>query len=221
MVSSVFSTVKRYGDYGANFLLGTGADRVGKEIGMAIKARKRANMSFTKSIGIGFKKGLARNNKDLVKSGGFIKNLTKAFKETPKAMADAWKNAKGFSKFTKALKPLGKLMPFAMNAIWLASSLPDIISRTKDEGIWSGIKETGKAITKMAIFSVSAAVGGVFGLAGTLGLPLLTGMVANKLLGDSYSEKKAEALEAKKHAQVTNPFEQPKVGQKLDITSTV
>lgn len=220
MVSGVFSTVKSYGDYGANFLLGTGADRVGKEIGMAIRARKKANLSMTKAIGIGFKKGFARNNLELAKSGGFFKNLIKTFKETPKAISEGWKGATGFAKIGKAVKPLGKLLPFAMNALWLASSIPDIVGRTKDEGIWGGIKEAGKAVAKMAVFSVSAAVGGVFGFAGMIGVPILTGMVANKILGKSYSEKKAEAEEAAQMAQQNNPFEnKPQVGKKLDVTS--
>ena len=223
MVSSVFSTVKRYGDYGANFLLGTGSDRIGKEIGLAIKAGKRANLSLTDSIGIGFKKGVVRNSKDLEKSGGFIKNLIKTFKETPKAVADGWKGAQGFSKFTKAVKPLGKLLPFAMNALWLASSIPDIINRTKDEGIFGGIKEAAKTVAKMAVFSVSAAAGGVFGFAGLIGVPLLTGIAADKILGESYSIKKEN--EHKKNnpelnnPELNNPFAQNQVGQKLDIVS--
>ena len=226
MVSSVFSTVKRYGDFGANFLLGTGADRVGKEIGMAVKARSRlkAPMNLPQSVITGFKKGIARNNKDLVKSGGFLSNLVKTFKETPGAMKTGWKNGTGFfSKLGKSIKPLGKLMPFAMNALWLAQSIPDIVGRTKEEGLWGGIKEAGKALAKMAVFSVSAAVGGTFGLLGMFGLPMVTGMLTDKIVGKSFREKKAEAEEAQQQAQEqmqTNPFApQSKVGQKLDITS--
>ena len=220
MVSGVFSTVKRYGDYGANFLLGTGADTVGKEIGTAIKNRKSVNMSLPKSIGVGFRKGYELTNKEVAASGGFFKNLAKALRETPEAVKKGWKSAEGFAKVGKAIKPLGRLLPFAVNAIWLASSIPDIVSRVKDEGLWGGIKETGKAIAKMAIFSVSAAAGGVFGFIGMLGVPMLTGIVADKILGKSYGQKKAEAEEAKQQAQIeNNPFAKNQVGQKLDIVS--
>ena len=220
MVSGVFSTVRRYSNYGANFLLGTGADTVGKEIGMAIKNRKSANMSLPESIGIGFKKGYEITNKEVLESGGFFKNLKKAFKETPKAVSEGWNSATGFAKVGKALKPLGRLLPFAINVIWLASSIPDIVSRTKDQGLWGGIKEAGKAVAKMAVFAVSAAAGGVFGIAGMLAVPMLTGIVADKILGKSYGQKKAEAEEAKQQAQAeNNPFAQNQVGQKLDIIS--
>lgn len=222
--SSVLRTAKRYGDYGANFLLGTGADRIGKEIGMALKprARQTLGMSIPNAIGTGFKKGMARNHAELAKNGGFIRNLWSAIKGTPKAMGQGWKEGTGlFSKMGKFVKPLGKLMPFIMNALWLAQSIPDIASRTKDEGIWGGIKEAGKAVVKMGVFSLSAAVGSTFGLVGMFGLPIVTGMVADMLLGKSYGEKKAEAEAEKQQAQQqNNPFApQSKVGQKLDITS--
>ena len=185
--ASLYSKAKLYGDYGANFLLGTGADRIGKEIGMAVKsrARKSVGMSITKAIGTGFKKGILRNHADLAKNGGFIKNLLKTFKDTPSAMGAGWKSGTGIlSKFSKSLKPLGKLMPFAMNALWLASSIPDIVARTKDEGIWGGIKEAGKAVTKMGIFSLTAAIGNAaFGLAGGFILPMATSIVVDKILG--------------------------------------
>ena len=223
-LSGVLRTAKRYGDYGANFLLGTGADRIGKEIGMAVKgrARKAVGMSIPQAIGAGVKKGIARNHAELAKNGGFLRNLWANIKNTPSAMGKGWSEGAGiFSKIGKAVKPLGKLMPFIMNALWLAQSIPDIVARTKDEGIWGGIKEAGKAVVKMGVFSVSAAVGSTFGIAGMLALPIAAGMVTDMIVGKSYGEKKAEAEAEKEQAQQQqNPFaQQSKVGQKLDITS--
>ena len=114
-------------------------------------------------------------------------------------------------------------MPFAFNALWLAQSIPDIVARTKDEGIWGGIKETGKALANMAVISVAAAAGATFGFAGMIGLPIAAGIAFNMVMGEPYKTKKeAEAEALKKQAQQQNPFiEQPAVGQKLDIISEV
>ena len=218
---SILSTAKRYGDYGANFIFGTGSSTIGTAIGDSIKNRKAANMSLSKSILKGFKDGFVKNNNEVAKSGGFIKNLLKTFKETPAAMGAGWKSGNGFfSSLKNSIKPLGKLMPFAMNALWFAQSLPDIIGRTKEEGIWGGIKETGKTLINMATFSISAAVGGTFGLVGMFGLPILTNMITSKIIGKTYGEKKAEEAEAQQLAQQNNPFTtNPQVGKNLDITS--
>jgi len=224
MVSSVFSTMKRCGEYGANYLLGTGSQRVGKEIGLAIQAHSKAGMSLPKSVITGFSKGVARTNKDLAKTG-YFKHLGATFSAIGKEMSAGWKGAKGFSKLTKAIKPLGKAMPFIMNALWLAQSIPDIVSRTKDEGIWGGIKETGKALANMAIFATASAVGATFGTVAMLALPIAVSMITTPLIGEPYSAKKAKEEEAQKQAQNQaggNPFEkEPVVGQKLDVTSKV
>ena len=222
MVSAISSNVlgqaKRYGEYGANFLFGTGAERMGKEIGLAIKARSRSGLGLTKSIGVGFKKGLARTNSDMAKHG-FFKNLGNTLSSIPKSMQAGWAGAKSankgfFGKLGAAIKPIGKAMPFLMNVLWLASSVPDIIERTKDEGIFGGIKETGKALANMAIFSVSSAVGATFGLAGMLGLPILASIVTGPIIGQPYSVQKAAKEEALKQQ---NPFIQEQTtGQKLD-----
>ena len=223
MVSGVFSAAKRYGEYGANFIFGTGSEVMGRKIGQAIKARSRTGMSLPKAIGTGFSRGFEKTNVQMAASGGFFKNLIGTFKATPGKMAAGWKNGSGiFSKLKGFVKPLGKLMPFAMNALWFAQSIPDIAARTKDEGIWGGIKETGKTLANMAVISLAASVGGAFGIVGMLGLPIAASMLTGAILGKSYRDKKAEEEAAKQEAQQANnnPFlAQQKVGQKLDITS--
>ena len=226
MVNGIFSTAMRYGEYGANFLLGTGSTVMGKKIGQAIKTRSKTGMSLPKAVGAGFKMGYNKTNAQMVASGGFFKNLGKTFKELPSNMAAGWAKGDGknlftkfFSKLGKAIKPLGKIMPFAMNALWLAQSIPDIIGRTKEEGILGGIKETGKALANMAVISLTASVGATFGLGGMIGLPIVASMLTGAVFGKTYGEKKAEA-EAEKQAQAqpNNPFAQDKTqqGKKID-----
>lgn len=223
MVSGVFSTVRRCGEYGANFLFGTGSEVMGRKIGQAIKVRSRAGMSLPKAIGTGFSKGLTKTNVQMAASGGFFKNLIGMFKSTPGNIVAGWKSGTGIlSKLKGAVKPLGKLMPFAMNALWFAQSIPDIVGRTKEEGIWGGIKETGKALLSMGVFSLAASVGSAaFGMLGMFGLPIVANMITTAIVGKSYREKKAEEEAAKQEAQANNnPFlAQSQVGQKLDITS--
>ena len=222
MVSGVFGTVKRCGEYGANFLLGTGSEVMGKTIADSIKNRATNNIGLTRAIGRGFKDGFVKSNSEMVASGGFFKNLLGTFRATPGNMAEGWKAGSGFfSKIKGAVKPLGKLMPFAMNALWFAQSIPDIVGRTKEEGVWGGVKETGKVLANMAVISLAASVGGAFGIVGMLGLPIVASMVTGAILGKSYGEKKAEAEALIQESQAkNNPFAQePKVGQKLDITS--
>ncbi|MCR5265932.1 MAG: hypothetical protein K6E29_04990 [Cyanobacteria bacterium RUI128] len=223
MVSGVFSTVRRCGEYGANFLFGTGSEVMGKEIGQAIKARSRAGISLPKAVGAGFTKGFNKTNAQMAASGGFLKNLIGTFKATPGQMSAGWKSGTGIlSKLKGAMKPLGKLMPFAMNALWFAQSIPDIVGRTKEEGIWGGIKEAGKALLNMGVFSLAASVGSAaFGMLGMFALPIAASMLTAPIIGKSFREKKAEEEAAKQEAQANNnPFlKQSQVGQKLDITS--
>ena len=228
MVSSVFGIAKRYGEYGANFLLGTGSTTMGNVIAETIKTRKANNIGLTKAIGKGFKDGFYKSNAEMKAAGGFFKNLGKTFSNVGKNMKAGWGEGTGFfSKLGKSIKPLGKLLPFAMNALWLASYIPDIVKRTKDEGIWGGIKETGKALTNMAVVSLACAVASPFGLALGFIAPVVAGMATNAIIGQPYSVKKAEAEEAaKKQAEAqnqnqpqgpANPFERnPRVGQKIN-----
>ena len=230
MVSNVVSVAKRYGEYGANFLLGTGSTTVGKSIAESIKARKTNNVSLLKSFGKGMTDGFTKSNAEMVQAGGFFKSMKKAFGQLPANMKAGWETGTGknavtkfFSSLGKSLKPLGKMMPFAMNALWMLQFIPDIVQRTKDEGIWGGIKETGKSLANMGVISLAAGIGASFGLGWGLILPLVAGTLTNAILGSSYRDKKAAAEAAKQEAQAANnPFIQnPQVGQRLDITSRV
>lgn len=218
MVSSILSTAGKYGKYGAHFLFGTGAETMGQVIGKSVKGRKAANISMSKALRTGFSDGFSASYKEMKEAGGFFKSIRKTFSEIPGNMAEGWKNARGISKLWKSLKPLGKAMPLIGNALWFATSIPDIVDRAKTEGIWGGIKETGKTLINMGVFSLAAAVGGAcFGLGGVLILPFVAGIATNAIIGKTWGEKKAEK-EAEQMAQAQqNPFaQQPQVGQKID-----
>lgn len=229
-LNSALSAAKRYGEYGANFLLGTGSETMGKTIASTIKGRKTAGISLPKAIGRGFKDGFVKSNAEMKAAGGYFQNLRKTLGAIPAQMSEGWAQGTGknvftkfFSKLGKSIKPLGKAMPFAMNALWLASYLPDIVNRTKDEGIVGGLKETGKALTNMAAISVAIStgmglVGGPLGFVAGMGLSMAASFITSKILGKSYGEKKAEE-EAQKQAQAQqNPFANPEaeIGKNID-----
>ena len=68
--------------------------------------------------------------------------------------------------------------------------MPTIIERTKDEGIWGGIKETGKTIVKMASFMLGSALGAAFGGIGGFAGGIALSCLADKVLGEDYKIKK-------------------------------
>ena len=167
-----------------------------------------------------------KSHAEMQAAGGFFKNLRKVFAELPKNMKNGWSGAvaenKGFfSKLYSSVKPLGKAMPFIFNALWLASYLPDIVGRTKQDGIWGGIKETGKALVNMSAISLAAAAAAPFGFIPAIAASFVAGAATSAIFGKSFSMKKAEAEEAERLAkEQQNPFvNKPQVGQKLDITS--
>lgn len=225
MSLQVFNGIRQVGNYSADFLLGTSSNTMGKAIGNSIKNRKANNMGFVKSLRVGFADGFVKSNNEVKEAGGFFKNLGKTIWNIPKNMREGWLQGDGkngftkfFSKIGKSLKPLGKLMPFAMNALWLVMALPDIVERTKDEGILGGLKETGKTLVNMGTIALTSSIGACFGPIGMFGLPILASMGVNALLGSSYKLKKAEAEKQKQQElafQQANPFAQQ--GQKLDI----
>lgn len=220
MVSSILSTAGKYSEYGAHFLFGTGAEKMGEVVKQAVKGRA-ANVSMRKALGAGIKDGFYASYNEMKAAGGFIQNLKKTFTKIPGNMAAGWKGASGLSKVWQAIKPLGKAMPFVMNALWFAGSIPDIVGRTKEEGIWGGIKETGKTLINMGVISLAATLGSAcFGLGGAIIVPMIAGIATKAVIGKTWGEKKAEEEALKNEQSGQNPFaQQSQVGQKLDVVS--
>lgn len=221
-IGSVVSRIGRFGEYSANFVLGTGSETIGQSVKAAVKARKTTGTSLFGAIGKGFGEGVKKTNQVVAKEG-FFKTLGKSFRDLPSNMkggwADAGKAGKGFfGKIGGFLKPIGKLMPFVFNALFLAMSIPSIVSRTKDEGIIGGIKETVKSVAKLGVYSLGAAVGAAFGPLGSLACVAGIGILGEKLIGADYKTKKAE--EAAKAEEAMLALEQMKSGSTEEAAPT-
>lgn len=202
-VSGLLTTARKYGGYGANFILGTGSTVIGNEVQAAAKARKATGTGFGKSVFDGFKKGVQASNQQVAQTG-FIGSIRNAFKSLPEDMGSGWKNAntagksgigKFFSKLGGFFKPLGRTMPFVFNALVLLSSVPAIMERSQDEGIWGGIKETGKAIGKMGLYALGSALGAAFGGIGSFAGAITAGLVTDTIFGKDYLTEKSEKEE--------------------------
>ena len=221
-IGSVVSTFGKYADKGANFIFGTGSTTIGNSIRTAVKVRNAHGRSdsFVKAIANGFVNGVKKDNAQLAKIG-FVQKTWQTLRSIPGEMAAGFKGGKGLGKIGKFLKPLGKALPFAMNVLWIAGSMPNIIERGKDEGIIGALKETGKTIVKMGSFALGSALGGAFGGVGSLIGGIVLSGIADSVMGEGYKDKKdrlakeAEEAEKAKMAQTaqpaynhsTNPFE--------------
>ena len=211
-IGSIAGRIRNYGRCGANFILGTGADTIGESVKKAVLARKDTSTSLFKAIGNGFGEGFKATNA-VAKEKGFFRPLWDSIKGLPKDMGEGWKGAvkdgKGlFGKIGKSLKPVGKILPFAFNALFLLSSVPSVVARAKDEGVWGGVKEAAKAIAKMGVYAVGIAVGAAFGPVGSFACAMGIGMLGDMILGPDYKTKKAQ--EAEKVAEAQQAFEQIK-----------
>lgn len=153
--------------------------------------------SIHKQIGRAFKEA---ENKTT--NSSFWKNLwEKNICGFPKDIANAWKGSSGILGTTKAIG--GQLLK-RLPVIFAAFELFNIIPAIKDEGLFSGIKETVRSAirltTSMAGFIAGQAlipIPLVGGLIGAIATDLIVGKCTDLILGKSYSERKAEAEEAK------------------------
>lgn len=208
-LGSVVSSFGKYADKGANFIFGTGSTTVGKSIRTAVKVRNAHGRSdsFVRAVANGFVNGVKKDNAQLAKMG-FVKKTWQTLRSIPGEMVSGFKGAKGLAKLGKFFKPLGKALPFAMNVMWIAGSLPNIIERTKDEGILGCLKETGKTIVKMGSFALGSALGMAFGGVGGFVGGMVLSTIADKVMGEGYKDKKDRlaAEEQEKIAQQVNSY---------------
>ena len=150
--------------------------------------------------------------------GGFLKNTWKSIASTPKKIAQGWKVGgylakKGgknvlMGKLGGALKGIGKKMPLIGSLLLLAFELPNIIKATKNEGIVQGLAETAKAGARLGGATLGAAVGTALGgpIGGFVGW-IAGEWLAGKIVGKSYSERKAKQEEKIAQAIQQNPQE--------------
>ena len=114
---------------------------------------------------------------------------------TRKGIVEA--GVKGTSKLAGGLKGffkgVGKKMPLIGNLMLVAFELPNIFKATKEQGIIQGGKEVVKAGTRLTAASIASAIGTA--VAGPIGgiVGFIAGdWLASKVVGKSYTEKKAE-----------------------------
>ena len=107
-------------------------------------------------------------------------------------------------------KGLGKNMPFIAAASTLLFELPNIWKATKEQGIGQGVAEVGKAGARLAGGAALAAVGSAIcpGI-GTMVGWFVGDWLTSKIVGKSYSEKKAQAEEQAQEQMMTMQQQQP------------
>ena len=211
-----------------NFVFGTGQDAFMNALsdtfhGVADKAGKRTCgkhfTGFWEQLKDAFKQTKA-HNADLLSQNdnSFWKAQWKSLKTIPEVVMDGYKeggkNLTGLSKVWGHTKGVGsglmKRMPLIGSVITLATSLPNIIKATADEGIVQGVAETAKTGVRLGVGSAGAMVGmalcaplGPFAIVGALVGGAIGDIVASKIVGKSYSERKDEEAEKLKETQST------------------
>lgn len=146
--------------------------------------------------------------------GGFFKNMWKNFwnptiyKGAKQGLAAA--KGKGFlagakGLFKGAASGFAKKLPLIGSIIMVACEIPNIVTATKEKGLWQGVKETGKAAARLGGGAAGAAAGAAIGTAICPGIGTAIGgligwiageRVTTKIVGKSYTEKKAEKQQA-------------------------
>jgi len=183
----------------------------GDQAGTVVKAMKKTNGSIFTKVKEGAKAAVRETERVTAKQGGnfltrTVKNTVKLVTDMPKhfkagmriAGIKAAKLGKKAGILTKAKAGLGaigkgllKKMPLIGSIATIGFELPNIIDAYKEEGLWSAIKETGKATVRLGGMAVGAVLGTYVGgpvgmIAGAIGGEVLAG----KLVGASYSDKK-------------------------------
>lgn len=207
-----FGYVKRAAKVLPDLVLGSSSEVAGK----AIKATK--GDVFTKAKA-GFK---AVEN--LSSKGSFFTRITKnlgRIKSCTTAGIRAGAKKGFFGKITGGLKGLsrglGKNMPFIGALMMIGFELPNIFKATSEKGLWQGVKETAKAGARLTGGAVGAAIGtAVCPFLGSLVGWIAGEWLTSKIVGKSYSEKKAEEEEAL--AQQTQQVQQMQQMQQPTFT---
>ncbi|MBD5401394.1 hypothetical protein HDR58_01140 [bacterium] len=196
MVPKVFNYGKRIANVAPEAIFGTSTELAGT----AMRNTKGSLLTKAKA---GFK---AVENDVFTKQaaqGGFLKRLYTNLKNTPKDVLTSiktsssaakaagknslWGGIKGFG------SGIGKKMPFIGAVMYALFELPNICTAVKEKDLWQGVKEIGKAGSKLGGGAVGAAIGSAIcpGIGSLVGW-IAGEWVAGKIVGKSYSEEKAE-----------------------------
>lgn len=235
-LNKAFGYAKRVAKMAPDFALGTGGEAFEKSLREAVRGVKGADGKYVG--GTGYKnfwtklkdafKASEAHNKTLIQSeGGFFKAMKKNLLDIPSSISSAWKlggetaKAAGKSGFWGSMKGAGKAiyskMPLIGSVLFVAMEAPNIIKATLDGGIVDGAAEFVKAGTRatasMAGFCIGQALCPIPIVGGIIG-GMVADWAASKIVGKSYSEKKAEEQETLAQTQMpkgfdtgtTNPF---------------
>lgn len=121
-----------------------------------------------------------------------------AAKQGAGKLGQFWGSTKG------AMAGIGKKMPIIGSLILVACELPNIFRATKDEGLGSGLVETGKAAARIGAATLGSSAGAAIGSAICPGIGTAIGGIigwiagewaAKRVVGKSYSEKQEEQQE--------------------------
>jgi hypothetical protein len=182
-----------------------------KAVKIASKVTKGADETWTQAIWKAIKKGgkAAESRAAAAKRaahGNMLKQGLLNIKSIPsvikKSTVSAFQNStrtglgKVFDGTKGFFKGIGKKLPLIGNLLLVGFEIPNIVKATKEKGIGQGVIETGKTGVRLTVATLGAAIGGA-------AIPVVGGLVgfiagewlASKVIGKTYSEKKAESEE--------------------------
>lgn len=217
IATSGWNLLKKGGRVYGELVAGTGADIVTKTVNKQVAQRAANGQSYLSAVGTGIKDGFKNvhsyNIRQLVRHGGFWGNLKYQLKTTPKLVQRGWKLGSNAAKaagknsiwggIKGALGGIGKRMPLIGGLLMFAGEIPNIWKATKEEGLWSGIKETVKSGARVGSGMAGGAIGAALLSPIPVVGPILGGILgymagdklASLVTGKSYSEKKQEEEE--------------------------
>lgn len=136
---------------------------------------------------------------DATKNTPFWKNLGESAKTLPSDISNVCKGSGSFWTKTKGVgSQLWKRMPFIGAGLILAFELPNLFSAFKDKGLIGGLVETCKTsarlVGQMGGFAIGQALIPIPIVGGLIG-SFVGDWLVSKVVGQSYSEQKAEAEE--------------------------
>ncbi len=234
-LNRVLNYAKRGLKMAPDFALGTGGEAFEKSLREAVRGVKGADGKYVGGTGYkdfwtklknAFKASEAHNQQLIKQEGGFWKAMKKNITDIPSSISKGWTEGGAVAKaagksglwgsLKGVTKSLGTKMPLIGSLLFLACETPNIIKATMDGGIVDGgaefVKAGARAVGSMAGFCIGQALCPIPLVGGIIG-GLIGEWATSKIVGKSYSEKKAEQQEQKQKSEThsfdtgtTNPF---------------
>ena len=186
-LKTTYGYAKRFAQATPELIFGTGSEAAGK----AMRAAKQSGGTLFESAQAGWRAMEKAGKGSFFKS--FLKNCKEFLPDMGKAISKGTEGLTGLAKLKGGAKGLfkgiGSKLPFIGSMAMMLFELPNIFKATKEQGLFSGAKETVKAGARLTGGALGAAVGSaICSLIGWIAGEWLT----SKVVGKSYTEKKAE-----------------------------